>query len=233
MVFACGIRRPLTTRSPARNVHFIQTLALMWQRRCLIRAEKLVLPYQCITAKRIGIANTIGPKILGPWAKPRIPSMILRHGRSSSSSLTIKFANWWPIMERLTFCGLMLVGWREKKTSGWRKWLRWRGNFNPASLLQTGPLVMNLKTMWLQRGKFLMKPCPKLGKPVCLLGQIGNTLRGQKFKSAETVFEEIEQTNARGGNFLLGIGPKHDGSITDENQETLRNIGRLRLNSRR
>ncbi len=68
----------------------------------------------------------------------------------------------------------------------------------------------------------------------CLpLGPDWKYVEGQKFKSAETVFEEIEQTNAKGGNFLLGIGPKYDGSITDQNQEILRKIGRLRLNSRR
>jgi len=51
---------------------------------------------------------------------------------------------------------------------------------------------------------------------------------GQVRKSAELVAEEIRVTNARGGNFLLGIGPKYDGTITEEDQAILREIGRIR-----
>ena len=68
----------------------------------------------------------------------------------------------------------------------------------------------------------------------CLpLGPDWKYTEGQPLKSAETVFEEIRTTNERGGNFLLGIGPKYDGTITVEDQAILREIGRLRRNTGR
>ena len=53
-------------------------------------------------------------------------------------------------------------------------------------------------------------------------------VEGQEGKSAEEVFEELQSTNAKGGNFLLGIGPKPDGSLPDIAIEKLKQIGRLR-----
>lgn len=51
---------------------------------------------------------------------------------------------------------------------------------------------------------------------------------GQNGKSAAEVFAEIRFANQRGGNFLLGIGPKPDGTLRDEDVATLRELGRLR-----
>ena len=65
------------------------------------------------------------------------------------------------------------------------------------------------------------------------LGPDWKYVEGQPFKSAEAVFEEIKITKERGGNFLLGIGPKYDGSITPENERILLEIGRLRAKSQR
>jgi alpha-L-fucosidase len=63
----------------------------------------------------------------------------------------------------------------------------------------------------------------------CLpLGPDWKYVENQPLKSAETVFEEIETTNRRGGNFLLGIGPKYDGTITPEDLAILKRIGELR-----
>ncbi len=50
----------------------------------------------------------------------------------------------------------------------------------------------------------------------------------QKGKSAAEVFAELTYANARGGNFLLGIGPKPDGTLRPEDVATLRELGRLR-----
>ncbi len=63
----------------------------------------------------------------------------------------------------------------------------------------------------------------------CLpLGPDWKYTEGQPKKSAAEVFEEISVTNRRGGNFLLGIGPKYDGTIPSEDIEILKEIGRLR-----
>jgi alpha-L-fucosidase len=51
---------------------------------------------------------------------------------------------------------------------------------------------------------------------------------GQKGKSAKEVFDELVTTNSRGGNFLLGIGPKPDGTLPAEAIQKLREIGRMR-----
>ncbi len=53
-------------------------------------------------------------------------------------------------------------------------------------------------------------------------------VEGQIGKSAQQLFEEIEYANNRGGNFLLGIGPRPDGALRPEDIETLRELGRLR-----
>lgn len=50
---------------------------------------------------------------------------------------------------------------------------------------------------------------------------------GQTGKSAEAVFEELSTINARGGNFLLGIGPKPDGTLPQPSVEALRKLGEL------
>ena len=66
----------------------------------------------------------------------------------------------------------------------------------------------------------------------CLpLGPDWKYVEDQPLKSAQTVYNEIKLTNDRGGNFLLGIGPKYDGSIPEDNVAILREIGRLRANS--
>jgi alpha-L-fucosidase len=65
----------------------------------------------------------------------------------------------------------------------------------------------------------------------CLpLGPDWKYVEGQPLKPAAEVVAEIKTTNQRGGNFLLGIGPKWDGSITPEDQAILREIGHLLSN---
>ncbi|MBS1702216.1 MAG: alpha-L-fucosidase [Armatimonadetes bacterium] len=65
----------------------------------------------------------------------------------------------------------------------------------------------------------------------CLpLGPDWKYVENQPLKSAAQVVEEIETANRRGGNFLLGIGPKYDGTIPDRDTEILLEIGRLRRN---
>ena len=53
-------------------------------------------------------------------------------------------------------------------------------------------------------------------------------VEGQTPKSAQTVVDEIQYANDRGGNFLLGIGPMADGNLPPDQLEVLREIGRLR-----
>ncbi|MDR3691833.1 MAG: alpha-L-fucosidase [Fimbriimonas sp.] len=66
----------------------------------------------------------------------------------------------------------------------------------------------------------------------CLpLGPDWKYTEGQMLKSADTVVEELNTINQRGGNFLLGIGPKYDGTIPDRDRAILRDIGRLRRGS--
>ena len=70
-----------------------------------------------------------------------------------------------------------------------------------------------------------------LGQPweACLpLNPDWKYTEGQTGKSAEEVVEELRVTNARGGNFLLGIGPKPDGTLPEEAISKLKEIGRLR-----
>ena len=63
----------------------------------------------------------------------------------------------------------------------------------------------------------------------CLpLGPDWKYTENQPLKSAQQVVEELQTINRRGGNFLLGIGPKYDGTIPERDQEILREIGRLR-----
>ena len=63
----------------------------------------------------------------------------------------------------------------------------------------------------------------------CLpLGPDWKYTEGQPKKTAEQVYEELSMTNRKGGNFLLGIGPKYDGTIPDEDLRVLREIGQLR-----
>ena len=62
----------------------------------------------------------------------------------------------------------------------------------------------------------------------CLpLGPDWKYTEGQPLKSAETVYEELKLTNSKGGNFLLGIGPKYDGTIPDRDSAILKELGKL------
>lgn len=63
----------------------------------------------------------------------------------------------------------------------------------------------------------------------CLpLGSNWKYVEGEPKKSSAQVFEEISVTNNRGGNFLLGIGPKYDGTIPEEDLQVLAEIGKLK-----
>lgn len=53
-------------------------------------------------------------------------------------------------------------------------------------------------------------------------------VEGQTPRTAEEIASEIKYANDRGGNFLLGIGPRPDGRIDPEAEAILREIGRLR-----
>jgi alpha-L-fucosidase len=60
----------------------------------------------------------------------------------------------------------------------------------------------------------------------CLpLGPDWKYVEGQPKKSAEQIFEEIGVTNSRGGNFLLGIGPKYDGTLPEDDLVILKELG--------
>jgi alpha-L-fucosidase len=58
-------------------------------------------------------------------------------------------------------------------------------------------------------------------------------VEGQTPKTAETVAEEIQYANERGGNFLLGIGPMADGRIDPEHVAILEKVGKILVDSRR
>jgi len=51
---------------------------------------------------------------------------------------------------------------------------------------------------------------------------------GQTPKSVDAVWEELRVTNQRGGNFLLGIGPKPEGTLPEDSVEVLRGLGAKR-----
>jgi len=64
----------------------------------------------------------------------------------------------------------------------------------------------------------------------CLpLGSNWKYVEGEPFKSAERVSEEIRTTNGRGGNFLLGLGPKPDGTFPEGVRSRCAELGRLRV----
>lgn len=69
---------------------------------------------------------------------------------------------------------------------------------------------------------------PEVWEACLPLGPDWKYVEGQPLKSAKEVVEEINITNSRGGNFLLGIGPKYDGSIPERDQRILLEIGQLR-----
>jgi alpha-L-fucosidase len=67
-------------------------------------------------------------------------------------------------------------------------------------------------------------PDEALGVPweACLpLGSNWKYVEGEPFKTAGQVREERNVINGRGGNFLLGLGPKPDGTFPDEVIQTL------------
>lgn len=67
-----------------------------------------------------------------------------------------------------------------------------------------------------------------LGVPweACLpLGNDWKFVNGDPYKSGERVYEELVEINGKGGNFLLGIGPKPDGTLPDEAVEVLKYLG--------
>lgn len=59
-----------------------------------------------------------------------------------------------------------------------------------------------------------------------LNGTWGYSADNQQWKSAEVLIHELVDVVSRGGNFLLNIGPKPDGSIPEESIQLFREIGR-------
>lgn len=58
-----------------------------------------------------------------------------------------------------------------------------------------------------------------------LNGTWGYSANNQKWKSANTLIQELVDVVSRGGNFLLNIGPKPDGSIPEESIKLFKTIG--------
>jgi alpha-L-fucosidase len=50
---------------------------------------------------------------------------------------------------------------------------------------------------------------------------------GETPRSAEEVVKEIRYANARGGNFLLGVGPRPDGTLPPDVEAVMREIGAM------
>jgi alpha-L-fucosidase len=48
-----------------------------------------------------------------------------------------------------------------------------------------------------------------------------------KWKNAETVYNQLQDINTKGGNFLLNIGPKGDGSVPQESIDILLEVGEM------
>jgi alpha-L-fucosidase len=68
-------------------------------------------------------------------------------------------------------------------------------------------------------------PNEALGVPweACLpLGSNWKFVEGEPLKSVQKVREELKTINQRGGNFLLGLGPKPDGTFQDEVIQTMK-----------
>lgn len=137
------------------------------------------------------------------------------------------------IRELMTDYGTIDILWLD---AGWvrdREDIRMAEMVSMARKLQPGLIVAN-RTV----GEFEDFVTPEREIPgelidgpweACLpLAQDWKYTEGQSRKSAEQVYEEIAITNQKGGNFLLGIGPKYDGTITLEDEKVLREIGRLR-----
>jgi alpha-L-fucosidase len=57
-------------------------------------------------------------------------------------------------------------------------------------------------------------------------GSWGYRKSDHNWKSSETLIRNLVKISSRGGNYLLNIGPKPDGSFPDENVQRLKEIGR-------
>lgn len=59
----------------------------------------------------------------------------------------------------------------------------------------------------------------------------GYAVHDKNFKSVETVIRQLQECAAKGGNFLLNIGPRGDGSVPEAVANVLRGVGKwLRVN---
>lgn len=68
---------------------------------------------------------------------------------------------------------------------------------------------------------------PEVWEACLPLGPDWKYVENQPLKSAQEVVDELNLIRSRGGNFLLGIGPKWDGTIDDRETVILEEIGRL------
>ena len=64
-----------------------------------------------------------------------------------------------------------------------------------------------------------------------LNGTWGYSAENQKWKSVEELLHELVDVVSRGGNFLLNIGPKPDGSIPEESIRLFKGIGHWMKNN--
>jgi alpha-L-fucosidase len=47
------------------------------------------------------------------------------------------------------------------------------------------------------------------------------------WKDAKTVYNQLQDINTKGGNLLLNIGPKGDGTIPEESVKILLEVGKM------
>ncbi len=141
------------------------------------------------------------------------------------------------IRELLTHYGKIDILWLD---AGWvrdKEDIRMSEIVKFARQLQPGILVANRTVGDFEDFVTPEREIPDSALPdaweACLpLGPDWKYVENQPLKSAEEVVNEIEITNQRGGNFLLGIGPKYDGSIPERDQTILKEIGRIRRERR-
>jgi len=175
------------------------------------------------------------------WApeQPGVPAATGRHANTvDHPELWEKFVQYTheQIRELMTDYGKIAILWLD---AGWvrdREDIRMAEMVEMARALQPGLIVANRTVGDFEDFVTPEREIPEEGLDVpweaCLpLAPDWKYTEGQMRKTAEVVSGEIERTNHMGGNFLLGIGPKYDGTITDEDQVILREIGRLRGNS--
>ena len=120
----------------------------------------------------------------------------------------------------------------RNRTSRWTGWRRWHGAISRASSSSTGPWEESTRTTAPPSSKSLPSLPITCWETCMTMGDQWSYKPGDRYKSTHQLVHLLVNIIAKGGNFLLNVGPQPDGRFPEEARSRLHEIGAwMKVNS--